>query len=760
MKQCAASTDTSVGKTALPLTVLLLLSTSVIFSMFSAAVSAPVPTAVQVPSTQSVNDHLGDPAKRASARTYTRQTPQSTEKQNVVAPQAGRAQLSPLNRILNDADAALKAQEFERALRILSRACSLYKTDPRPATAKAKVLYCLNDIQGSRKILLDVSVAFPRYAPAFAALGRLEEVEGNIAAAEQYYRQSVRLNDRDGDSYFRLAQNALGREDVNDALANVLKCLRCDADNASAHLLLADIYCRRERVIESIDHLKEVLDGSPDNAQILLLTARLQRSLGKTNSALENLRKARELLPEEAMILEEFCLLYGSKNDWVNAREYAEEWTKLEPQNPTAWLVRAWSCRNSQELHDAAAFLKMAVALAPNNPSLHNAYGIVLLDERKADDALREFERARQLEPKDVTARLNAITVFVSGGRWTEATDAARAALVDFPDSAELQGLLAYIRANDGAVQDAEKFAKFALKELPSDANALIALAMLEQKQGHEEQASTYLQSAVNMNPTSPFALIEQAKDFRRKGKTREAVLLLQQVLQLAPSNLRAKAAMAEALKDLGNYQGAILHLKECVVRFPKELDLRLSLADAQAKSGDAQTASETLEKAMKVHPSSPLPLLMLAELALEQKDYARAEVHARNALQFDHRNLKALIVLATVQLHFEKFRDCEDTCQSLLQLGPENTDVLLLSARCAYRQKNWQDGASRFEQVVATGLKLSQPDVLALAVCLEQTGAADKAAALLDNLSSAQFSAADSKELHKLRSRLSHRSL
>lgn len=760
MKQCAASTDTSAAKPALLLTPLLLLSALLLGSIFSAAVSAPIPSALQVPSTESAKDLLADPAKRASSRSYTRQSPESTEKKNVVAPGAFHARSAPLDLLLNDAEAALKVQEFERALKIFSRACSLYKSDPRPGMGKAKVLYCLNDVPASRKILQAISVSFPGYAPAFAALGRLEEVEGKLAEAEQYYRKSAQLNNRDADSYFRLAQIALGREDVNDALANVLKCLMCDADNESAHLLLAEIYCRRERVLESIEHLKDVLGESPDNAQILLLTAMLQRSVGKTNSALENLRKARELSPEDALILEEFCLLYGSKNDWVNAREYAEEWTKLEPGNPSAWLVRAWSCRNSQELHDAAAFLKKAVTLAPDNQVLHNVYGMVLLDERKPDDALHEFERACRLDPKDITARLNAVSVYISGCRWAAAADAARAALVDFPGSPDLQGLLAYIYARDGAIRDASTFAALALKELPADACALIAMAIVERNQGHEELASTYLQRAVEKNPASPFALIEFAKDLRRNGQTRESVTCLQQVLQIAPSNLQAKAAMAEALKDLGNYQGAILHLKECVVRNPKDLDLRLSLADAQAKSGDPETAAETLEKAMKVHPASPDPPSLLAELALARKDYARVEVLARTALGYDPKNVKALILVATVQLHSGKFRDCEDTCQLLMQLAPANKDALLLTARSAYKLRNWPECAARLQQVYATGLKLPPSDLLALAVCLERTGAVGKAVALLSTDSFDQLGAADSKELSKLKRRLSHGSL
>ena len=756
MKHYAASTDTSAGKSSAALSPAFCLSVFLLCGFANgAAFCAPFPNSPGPPSAESAKSHLADPSRRSSSRSYIRAVPPSEEPKSKPG---SNKQLSPLDRLLRDAEVAVQAQEFQRAMKIFDHASGLFPDDPGPMLGQAKVFYCLNDLEGCQKTLLQCARRFPSYAPAFAASGKLEHSRGDLVAAKKSYRKAIQLNPRDGDSYFRLAQIALTEGNVNEAIVNALNCLRCDPHHPSAHLLLGEIYSRSGASTEAIDHLKEVLKPSPENPQVLLLTARLQRSVGSVNAALENLRRARELSPEESMILEEFCLLYGAKNDWVNAREYAEEWTKLEPDNSLAWFVRGWSCRNSQELHDAASFLNRAVTLAPENAHLHNAYGMVLLDERKPDDASREFEKASQLAPKDIAPRLNAINALISGGRWSGAADAARAALVDFPDSPEAQSLLAYIYARDGADNDARAFALQSVKQRPDSGTALIALALLELKQGHGDLASEYFQKAVDANPTSPFALIELSKDLKRRGRARESVELLQRVLQMAPSNLQAKAAMGQALIDAGNFQGAILHLKECVVRNPKDLELRLSLADAQVQSGDLETAAETLEKAVVAAPASPKPLAILARLALDRGDYKKADALAHDALKFDRQNFIALTVLATVQFQRQSLQDCLETCQSLLSLQPGNAEPLLLSARCAFRQNRWTESIALFEQIRSTGRELCWQDTKDLIECFEQTGQFAKATDLLSTRRADQLKAGEQRELQKLKSKFSRR--
>ncbi len=704
------------------------LSLNVSFSILNMRVEcAPFPTPLVVPGTSKATSQLQERWGKSTRKFFedSEDTPAVTPVRN----------LSPADRFLADAETALCAQDFDRAMRIFKSAAMQFPKDLRARLGQARILYATNDLPGAHQLLTRLVAEHPDFGPAFALLGKVECSIGNSAAGEKAYRAAVKLNPSDAGSHFCLAQIVQSRGLLNEAFEEASACVKLDPHNTGARLILSLYLENNGQLEEAAKQLDSALKVDPNNGRILSQLGTLLRSRGKSTAAIENLKKARALDPSDATILEEIAFIYGARNDWINAREYAEEWTKLEPDNPASWFMLAWSCKSTNELSDASSFYKKAIQLDSSNANLHNAYGLVLLDLRKSDDAAKEFRKAIELAPSDIGPRLNLGILFVSGNRWTEAIDWARSTTIRFPESAESLGLLAYACAAAGEFQDGAIAAQTALALKRDDGLALVALSMVKADEGKLDDAIDELKKNLEVNPLSAFALTELARAYLKKGDARKAITLVQQALQIAPSNLQAKATMAEALKKLGNYQGAVLLLKECVVRSPHDLSLKLSLADAQEKCFDRDGAISTLEKARKTHPSSAEPPGQLARYALADKNLKEAEPLARESLLYNKQYLPSLMVLSEVLFQKGKLDACAEQCEKMLLIKPNDANVNLISGRCYFRLRRWNDARQCLECAAIAGATLAVSDGMMRSECLEKSEELQRAAEVLTEI-------------------------
>lgn len=755
MRRCAASTDSFEHKVrtsgrfslqVLPFTLAFLQ-----LNLPCTAWSAPLSTPAMVPTgTGPAFKKLQEGRRITGTSTESNSSPPKTINGPVKVD-------SPAQKMVAEGDAILKTGDSERALSIFRAAEAKFPCQPEPGLGICRALYALNRMQEAMEKSTHLTRQFPRFAGGFAFFGNLQCSKGDLPAARLAYLRAVSLDTTDADLHYRLAQIAQMQGAADDVFSEATKAVALAPGHTGAQLLLSTYEATHGCIQNAVSRLRKALKNDPDNLHFLILLATMQREIGENSAALENLKAARSIDSNDAGILEQFVLIYGAKNDWINAREYSEEWTKSEPDNALAWFMHAWCCMKTNELTDAVSYYKRAIALKPALSELHNGYGMVLLDSRKLDDAAREFQKASELASNDVVPQLNQATVHISAARWTEAIDLLRHAAANFPDCPQLNGLLAYCLARAANFTDASNMAQRALAVNQNEPMALTALSIIDEHNGELERSIDHLQRVVHLFPASSFAITELASAYLRNHNPSKAVTLAQEALQVAPYNLNAKATMAEVLKALGNFHGAALLLKECVVRNPKDLALKLSLAEAQEKSGDRDGAISTLEKARKSHPSAPEPLAQLANFLLGDKDYKQAESLSRESLQYNSNYVPSLLVLGKVLLITSRLEECLLVCEQMLNSAPDDRDVSVLSGLCLSRLGKWKEARKCFDRIAQSYDASLAPEVrLAYAETLEKTNDSARASQVISGINGdAGLSSMQLKLLRALRLRL-----
>jgi protein O-GlcNAc transferase len=87
---------------------------------------------------------------------------------------------------------------------------------------------------------------------------------------------------------------------------------------------------------------------------------------------------------------------------------------------------------------EAAAICRAVLAADPGQPRALFLSGLLLLDEKRPDEAARMFSRAIERDPTHQGARVGLARARLAASRFEQALAAAEAGLALFPDAAEL----------------------------------------------------------------------------------------------------------------------------------------------------------------------------------------------------------------------------------------------------------------------------------------------------------------------------------
>jgi Tfp pilus assembly protein PilF len=113
--------------------------------------------------------------------------------------------------------------------------------------------------------------------------------------------------------------------------------------------------------------------------------------------------------------------------------------------------------------------LKMSVERDPDFKKAHLELGLIYKKSGRRDQALQEFERVKELDPKDHEALYQVAVVSLHAGKFPEAEKLFRDLLAEFPEREELAVGLALAEKYQGREEDYRKSREQAAKLFPAD---------------------------------------------------------------------------------------------------------------------------------------------------------------------------------------------------------------------------------------------------------------------------------------------------
>jgi tetratricopeptide (TPR) repeat protein len=255
-----------------------------------------------------------------------------------------------------------------------------------------------------------------------------------------------------------LAREGRNIEMSYDALRALDQALQLDSELAAAHSNRGRVLLTlgSEKASEALKSFDRALKLKPDEIDTLRDKALALRALGRAEDELEIYTKMSQLNKEEwgiwlrlgdiqlevgdfrgaissydkslefkddlvpAYIRRAVALAFDKQSD--KALKSAETATKLDPNNPEAWLIRGDVNLRAGKHKTAMKSLKKASELDPTNASVENTMGMVSYKDGRLSDATKHLKRAIIRRKKYPTAMRNLGFILMEQEKWEEAS--------------------------------------------------------------------------------------------------------------------------------------------------------------------------------------------------------------------------------------------------------------------------------------------------------------------------------------------------
>ncbi len=299
----------------------------------------------------------------------------------------------------------IRAQQgkLDEAENLLTRAA---KSDPTfvPVHMNLAFLYVLKHVPEKTILeLKEVVKLEPDNIEANYKLGRLllsrGQIDESIAIIEKAKSSSVVFLTLLGEAYLRKGNLAQAEENYRQARD-------AQKENADAILGLAKISQSRGDAKAALDYLsqaREIAGNSPDLRYKIGVE---ELSLGFFEDALSDLDQAVKLKPDEPVYLIALGAAWLKKPDLFAGEQVFRRALQLQPNNSQSQMYLGYVLYKQKKFGEAKPYLEKTIKADPNMPEPFYYLGLILQEENEDEQAVTFLEKAIAVSPSFANAHV------------------------------------------------------------------------------------------------------------------------------------------------------------------------------------------------------------------------------------------------------------------------------------------------------------------------------------------------------------------
>jgi tetratricopeptide (TPR) repeat protein len=504
--------------------------------------------------------------------------------------------------------------------------------------------------------------ADPPWTAPSLLLGRMYELLGDVARAQEVYRGALQQNPAALEVADRLMTLLTRTRQFTESKAVLAQLDAAPRDLGARRI---DLALRSGQHAEALKEVRLRVAGDPNDAQALVLLGRLvYLEQNDAAAALRYLDQAEKLAANVVSVAAARAWVLKNEQRVDEARRLLDGVVEKE-QSPEAYMLRAQFLTSLGEIEPAEADYQ-ALARFPNDPRGHLALSEFYRDHGRLAEAIAALEQGCAAYPEDVSLKgtlMNALLARNATGDRPRAEALLGELESQLPDAPEVLRVRAYLllQSGDAAARSAaQELLERVVQRRPTDVDAHLARIAVALDNGDRASARERAIAALGANPRDARLLLARARVERTLRDPRAAWELARQALVEDPANLAAfpmlvgaaldtgagdvlaqtetllrersasrpeltpaQIGLAVVLRARGETEAAIAGLEEYRQRgHGQELDVLLTLSDLHRRGGDREVGHQRLQEAVAVAPDDPAVFQALLRWAAADRDF------------------------------------------------------------------------------------------------------------------------------------------
>jgi tetratricopeptide (TPR) repeat protein len=435
----------------------------------------------------------------------------------------------------------MRMGKFDKALPVLTNLAEQYSGAPEVEALLAEAQAGAGHVDEAIKSLEDLVLDEPRFYPALADLyqreRRWKEAAGayekaiqraprdtdlrtnlafvllNLGEPAQFQRARdllstvLKENPHDARALYLLSQTERELDDLDGAETTARRLLAERPNNASAALVLAQIFEQRhdyQKVVSTLQPFAPAADSKPaarddELVPLLLHLGAACQETGQFDAAIRSFEEAQKRAPGNAAVEAGLAQAHLGAHHFQRAAEVAHAAGERHPGDLRFAEIESDALRQSGQMERAVAVMREATARHANEPVAHIALAELLVNGGRADEALRVLREVQPRFPKDLSIEFEVGAVLERQKKYADAEQAFKLVLADDPLHAPALNYLGYMLADRGErLEESLKYIERALAVDPDNGAYLDSLGWAYFKLNKLDLAESNLKKAAD----------------------------------------------------------------------------------------------------------------------------------------------------------------------------------------------------------------------------------------------------------------------
>ncbi|ULA68958.1 MAG: putative TPR domain protein, component of TonB system [Nitrospira sp.] len=510
---------------------------------------------------------------------------------------------------------------------------------------------------------------------------------GNFPKARVALRNVLKIDPKDSEAYFLVAQVEEKEKNWRNAVANYQRVVELVPDHKAALITLAKYYLEA-RLSNEVTHTTDrVLAKHPQDPQAMALQIAVVAQQAKLGPAIVQ----------------------------------AENLSRHHPTEPDVAILLATLYRQQQRFREATIVLRRALQAHPHHLDLLNNLKEALAQGHDIKGTEQIMRQMIEEEPTLFDHRLKLAQFHDQQNAVSQAESVLREATTLFPENEQPWLALADFSSMRKGMSAAETDLRAASKRLPYSTKIAFALGALYERHQDAASARRVYEALVKEYDQKPAGLEAKVKiaqlDFLN-GRHQEAQKRLAEVLQANPRSAEGLILQGKIALARRDGKDAVQAFRTVLRDQPELAHVQFLLGQAHVITGEALLGRESFERAVALYPALVDSKLAIAMLDSQSGQPQRARAQLREVVRTHSDNLQAMEMLFALDLAADDWKQAETTLAHLRSAVGEGPVTSMAQGKLHEARRDFAAAEASFEQ--ASALIPNAPEPLLALIRLE----------------------------------------